>query len=105
MAKVAEFDRLLANERKEQPELSYAAQRCVQAWNDLSTCRSVGMSMGPIPITAIWAWCDRQELDAEAAAIVEHVIRRLDIGHAEAAAAKREVTDATGPARAKGRTR
>ena len=29
------------------------------AFQDVATCRSIGMSYGPIPITAMWEWCDR----------------------------------------------
>lgn len=76
--------------------------RCIQAWEDLSTCRSIGFAAGPIPVTAIWAWCDRRGLDDEAAELVEHVIRTLDVQRAEAEAAKTADRTARG-AQAKGR--
>ena len=32
------------------------------AWSDLTTCRSMGMSLGPIPWTAFTEWADRHDL-------------------------------------------
>lgn len=33
-----------------------------RAWRELSTCRPVGFSVGPIPLTAIFEYVDRFEL-------------------------------------------
>ncbi len=51
---------------------------CIRAWHDLNTCRSIGMSLGPIPVTAIFQWCVVEGLDREATAIVREVIRIAD---------------------------
>lgn len=58
--------------------------RCLAAWGDLSTCRPIGMTVGPIPWTAIVQWCEFHGLDDEASAVLVHVIRTLDIQQAEA---------------------
>jgi len=44
---------------------------------DLSTCRSIGMGVGPIPITVIWDFSDRHGLDEE---FVE-IIKKLDAAY------------------------
>jgi energy-converting hydrogenase Eha subunit B len=75
------------------PESDYAVMRVKQAWDDLSTCRSIGMVVGPIPYTAIVTWCDVNGLDPEAMRIMTHVIRVLDIDRAEREAAKRKIED------------
>lgn len=77
--------------------------RCVNAWRDLSTCRQIGMEVGPIPIDKIWAWCDRRGLDSEAADAVEHVIRQLDVDRAVAERAAAAQKKALGPQRRPGR--
>lgn len=51
---------------------------CLHAWSDLSTCRSVGMALGPIPWTVIVQWCEWHGLDRDATRIVMAVVRRLD---------------------------
>lgn len=53
---------------------------CIRAWNDLSTCRPIGMTTGPIPWTAIASWCEWHEdyLDREASMQLIDVIRQLD---------------------------
>lgn len=54
----------------------------VRAYADVSTCRSFGMGMGPIPITAIWEWCDRQcsgaGLEPDVVVYVIRVLRLVD---------------------------
>lgn len=54
----------------------------VRAYADVATCRSYGMGVGPIPITAMWQWCDRQcngrGLRPEVAAFVVRVLRLVD---------------------------
>lgn len=61
------------------------------------------MSLGPIPVSKIRAWCIDNELDPEAADLIKHVVRRLDIDRAAAEAARHATQQATGP-RARGRT-
>jgi hypothetical protein len=71
---------------------------CVHAWHELSTCRGIGMAMGPIPWTAIVTWCEfhSDELDRDAAVQLIHVIRQLDNDRAEREAAKQALAKMTG---------
>lgn len=50
----------------------------VGAYAKLSTEKSIGMALGPIPISIIWQWCDRLRLPPEVAAHAENVLRRVD---------------------------
>ncbi len=50
----------------------------MRALFDLSTCRPVGMGIGPIPITAMWLWCSHEGLDADATAILARALRHAD---------------------------
>lgn len=46
-----------------------------EAFHELSSCRQIGLGLGPIPYTAIVEYCDRNEMD------VDHtveIIRRMD---------------------------
>lgn len=43
---------------KNRPVLSLGLALYYNAFNDLSSCRVSGMSLGPIPWTAIRAYCD-----------------------------------------------
>jgi hypothetical protein len=80
----------------DQPPRDVAVVTCLQAWGDLSTCRQIGMAVGPIPWTAIVAWCDRRGLDPDAAELVTRVIRVLDVQRAEAETAKRDLEKTVG---------
>lgn len=81
---------------EKEPERDLAVQLCLRAWWETGTCRVVGMAVGPIPVTAIWEWCDRHGFDDEAREIMTHVIRQLDNDRAEAEAAKAEIERARG---------
>lgn len=83
--------------KAQEPECDFAASMCLRAWSDLSTCRQIGMALGPIPITAIYEWADRKGFDDEAREIMTHVIRQLDVDRAEAEAAKADLEKARGP--------
>lgn len=51
----------------------------MEAWDDLSTCRPIGMVVGRIPWTAIDTWTQRQrDLDDDARAIIARAIRYVD---------------------------
>ena len=78
------------------PEVDFAVARCLAAWGDLSTCRAVGMAMGPIPWTAIVAWCEFHDLDYDTAVLVIDVIRMVDRDRAEAAESKRRIDELRG---------
>lgn len=86
-------ERLITEARAKEPPLDYAMARCLDAWQDLSTCRPIGMAVGPIPWTAIVAWCEFHELDREITAVVVHVIRTLDIQRAVAERAKQALKE------------
>ena len=80
----------------DEPERDAAIGMCIHAWSDLGTCRAIGMALGPIPWTAIVAWCEFHELDREASVTLVQVIRQLDHERAEAEAARQRLTTARG---------
>lgn len=90
--------------RADEPERDFAMQTVLRAWADLSTCRPIGMTVGPIPWTAIVQWAEFHDLDRDAAGILVHVIRQLDIERAESEASKQQKDKALGTGRARGRT-
>lgn len=57
------------------PEVGFAFAR---AFNDLSTCRSFGMGVGPIPWRDAVHYADRLGLEGGAALFFLDVIRELD---------------------------
>lgn len=61
-----------------EPEMDFQIARCVNAWHDLGTCRAIGMAVGPIPVTAVYAWCEVEGFDLESTRIVKTVIRHVD---------------------------
>jgi len=82
--------------RSGEPDTDDAVAICIEAWNDLSTCRAIGMAVGAIPVTAIYQWAEMEDLDREATRMLKRVIRQLDNDRAEAAAAKYRLETATG---------
>jgi hypothetical protein len=48
------------------------------AFLDLSTCRQLGMEVGPIPWTAIHDYADRKYLSSDEREELEYVIRYVD---------------------------
>lgn len=91
-----QIDRDLAKIAASEPPRDYAVTRCVQAWNDLSTCRPIGMAVGPIPWTSIVTWCEYHGFDREASDVMLYVIRQLDAERAEREAKDAEIARATG---------
>jgi hypothetical protein len=72
-----------------QPEADDAMRVIVEAWNDLHTCRPLGMNgAGLIPFTATLAWAQYRSLDREATEILMNVINRLDCDRAQRMASK-----------------
>ena len=63
----------------------------VRAWNQLGTCRAIGMVAGPIPWTATEQWCTAEALDDDARELVHDVITYLDGLRAESEHGKAEV--------------
>ncbi len=80
----------------DQPEHDEAIDLCVEAWQDLSTCRPIGMAVGAIPWPAIVQWCEWHEIDHDIAVILVRIIRQLDNDRAEAEASKRRLEQARG---------
>ncbi len=93
----AVLDQQLAAIYAKQPERDYAAARCIMAWYELDTCRSIGMVVGPIPVTAIHEWCAAEGIDRDGAALVKAVIRHLDIEHIRRERAKQRLASKGGP--------
>lgn len=60
------------------PALDESAAIGLRAWRACSSCRAIGWGMGPIPQTAIDAWCDRYGLDLIAADYLSDAIRYVD---------------------------
>ncbi|TMQ02172.1 MAG: hypothetical protein E6J91_53375 [Deltaproteobacteria bacterium] len=90
------LDRAIAEERRGEPELHLAAAICIRAWHDLGTCRGVGMALGPIPVTAIFAWCELEGFDREATMILRDVVRTADNERAEREASRQRLKNLTG---------
>jgi len=66
------------------PSFDRAVDRWILcAFHDLSTCRAVGMTIGPIPWTAIVAYADRAGFTGSTATAFVEVIRTMDLGYLE----------------------
>lgn len=87
---------MIAQIEEAQPPRDYAVAQCVRAWHELGTERQLGFAVGPIPVSKVWAWCDRHGLDGEAEDVLVHVIRTLDNERARAAAAQAAIKTAGG---------
>lgn len=64
---------------------------CIRAWDDLGTCRGIGMAVGSIPWTAVEKWCEFHEFDREQAMQIMWIINKLEGDRIEAEAAKRRL--------------
>lgn len=60
------------------PDYDEVVADVLRALNDLDTCRPVGLAIGPIPITAVWQYLDRQGYDRGASAILSRAILDAD---------------------------
>lgn len=72
------FDLLRIGQVKDddlQPDL-YGAQHLVEAFFELSTERQIGNSLGPIPVTAIWAYDHRYQAGGEGFIATIHYLDR-----------------------------
>jgi len=58
----------------------------VECWNLLDSTRSIGMAVGPIPITAVWTWCERKQLDDDLTTAIASAINYLDAQRAKRSA-------------------
>jgi len=62
----------------EEPEIEPADSFFLRAFGDLSTCRSSGMDLGPIPWTAIVNYGERAGLEPDTIEAFVIVIRTMD---------------------------
>jgi hypothetical protein len=65
----------------DRPELFAVEAFYIAAFFDLSTCRSIGMSLGPIPWTAIVEYADIVGLEPSNRELFVFVIRELDAAY------------------------
>ncbi|MFN2199972.1 MAG: hypothetical protein ACK2UO_02140 [Caldilineaceae bacterium] len=49
-----------------------------EAYQALSTCRAIGMSVGPIPWSAVQLYADAHRLSEEEAWLLHRVVRHMD---------------------------
>jgi hypothetical protein len=85
---------------RDQPALDPMMRLCIAAWRELDGDRPVwGDALGPIPWTAIDAWCRARQLGQESAELVAHALAIADSERAKRRAAKRTTDNATGAQR------
>jgi len=63
---------------RERPSLLPGLEFYYEAFMDLSTCRSFGMGIGPIPMVAIWTYCDMLDLDDVTRGLMVDHVRAMD---------------------------
>lgn len=63
---------------KNQPELMFGLDIFVQAFWDLSTCRQMGMGLGPIPWISIQEYCIMLQCSEDFTKDLHYHIRRID---------------------------
>ncbi len=72
-----------------QPEQDNAMGVVLNAWDDMSTCRPIGMVEGRISWDVCDRWCVRHGMDDDSARILWTVIKRLDVEELERRAFER----------------
>lgn len=77
---------------KNEPELMPGLEMFLQAFWDLSTCRQMGMGLGPIPWTSIENYATISGGDEEFTQDLHYHIRRLDQAYLNWASEKNKVT-------------
>lgn len=68
------------------------------AFTDLSTCRAIGMAEGPIPWTAVQAYCDELLLDGDQREDMFFYIREMDAAYLKHRSSKVSKGDPNKPA-------
>ena len=66
-----------------EPELQPGDAFYLRAWHDLSTCRSIGMDLGPIPWTAILAYSHHLGLCDSMVETLALIVRQMDEAYRE----------------------
>jgi hypothetical protein len=96
-ASLQQIARASATLLRDRPEVDPMMQLCIAAWRELDGDRPVwGDTLGPIPWTAIDAWCRARHLDQESAELVAHALGVADSERAKRKAARRANEKATG---------
>lgn len=65
------------------PELTQGLELFYNAFQDLSSCRTAGMSLGPIPWTAMDQYCVRYGINGEQRDDLFHHVEKLDEAYRE----------------------
>lgn len=60
------------------PELWPGLEVYFEAWMQMDSCRQVGMSIGPIPWTAIEQYAKAMDLDDQQTARMHRLLRAMD---------------------------
>jgi len=63
---------------REAPSLLPGLDFYFTAFNELTTCRAIGMGVGPIPWNVVQEYADRQGLDDEERQCLLHLLRAMD---------------------------
>lgn len=61
-----------------EPEVDEGIRIMVRAYSELSSCRNVGMGIGPIPWTAMLEWCRHHNLRRDVSNHLINVLRLVD---------------------------
>lgn len=77
----AEKGRELPSWYLEEPQLLPGDHFYLKAFRDLHTCRSHGMSLGPIPWTAVLLYAEWIELDHDLVEPFVYIIRSMDVAY------------------------
>lgn len=64
-----------------EPDIHEGDDFYLKAFNELSTCRQIGSSTGPIPWRDIVAYAERAGLDEDMERIFSAVIKEMDAGY------------------------
>ena len=78
MESLSEAQREVLEDYAHEPEIAPGEVFYFEAFGDLSTCRMIGMTAGPIPWRDIVHYADRAGLDAEEAEAFTTIIRTMD---------------------------
>lgn len=70
------------------PELTLGLELYLEGFLDLSSCRSVGMSLGPIPWTAMDRYCEVEGIADETRDDFIYLVKGLDVYYLELMEAK-----------------
>jgi len=68
---------------RDAPELMPGLQLYTRAFRELSTCRQIGMGIGPIPWTAVNDWINQNDLTQDQAETLRHHIQAMDQAYLE----------------------